>query len=90
MFANPDKFQAIVVHHNKNANEHHTLKVKNIEIKSTSSVKLLGVEIDNKLKFDNHIASLCKKAANQLNALSRIQKYIGKKEKEGILPLRKN
>ena len=42
-------------------NENYTLKVSNIEIESKSSVKLLGVEIDNKLLFDKHIASLCKK-----------------------------
>ena len=59
--------------------------MNNIEIKSTSSVNLLGIEIDNKLSFDNHVASLCKKAANQLNALCRIHNHMGKKEKEVII-----
>ena len=43
MFAKPDKFQAIVVHHNKNINENYTLKVSNIEIESKNSVKPLGI-----------------------------------------------
>ena len=37
LFAKPDKFQAIVVHHNKNINENCTLKVSNIEIESKSN-----------------------------------------------------
>ena len=47
-----------------------------------NSVKLLGIEVDNKLSFDKHISTLCKKASNQLNAIGRIQKYVSFKEKE--------
>ena len=32
-----------------------------MEIEPKNSVKLLGIETDNKLFFDKHIASLCKK-----------------------------
>ena len=39
--ANPDKFQTISVHHNKNINENYTLKINNIEIESMISVQLL-------------------------------------------------
>ena len=85
MFANPDKFQAIIVHHNKNINENYTLNVNNIEIKSTNSVRLLAIDIDNKLNFDKHLASLCRKAANQLNAICRIQNHMGNKEKEVLV-----
>ena len=69
MFTNPDTFQAIFGHHNKNINKNYTLKFNNIEIESKNSVKLLGIEIDNKLLFDKHIASLCKNAATQLHAI---------------------
>ena len=85
MFANPDKFQAIVVHHSKNINENHTLKVNNIEIESKNSVKLLGIEIDNKLLFDKHITSLCKKAANQLCTICRLQNQMSKKKIEILI-----
>ena len=81
MFVYSDKFQTIVAHHNKNINENYTLKVNNIEIESKNSVKLLGIEIDNKILFDKHIASLCKKAANQLRPICRLQNQMGKKEK---------
>ena len=80
IYSNPDKFQAIAVHHNKNINENYTIKVNNIEIESQNSVKLLGIEIDNKLLFDKHIASLSKKAAKRLHAICRIQNQMGKKE----------
>ena len=45
IFANRDKFQAIVVHHNENINENYTLKVNNIETESKNSVKLLRTKI---------------------------------------------
>ena len=82
IFANSDKFQVIVVHHNKNINENYILTANNVEIESKDSVKLLGIEIDNKLLFDKHIASLCKKAANQLHAICRLQNQMGKEVKK--------
>ena len=41
-------------------------------IESTNCEKLLGVKIDSKLSFDNHIKTICKKASNKLRALARI------------------
>ena len=38
-------------------------------ISSSKCEKLLGVEIDNKFTFDEHIRSKCKKASAKLNAL---------------------
>ena len=35
------------------------------------NVKLLGVLIDSKLSFDDHMTNICKIAAKKLNALSR-------------------
>ena len=37
-----------------------------------SIFSLLGVILDNNLKVDAHIKSLCRKAAQKLSALSRI------------------
>ena len=50
-------------------------------INSENCVKLLKVEIDNKLSFEKHISTLGKKASNQLNTISRIKKFMGFKEK---------
>ena len=85
MFANPDKFQAVVVHHNKNINKNYILKFNNIEIESKTSVNLLVLEIDTKLFFGKHIASLHKNADNQLHAICRLQNQMGKKEKEILI-----
>ena len=35
--------------------------------------------------INEHILILCSKAAMQLNALTRLQKYVGKAEKEAII-----
>ena len=85
MIVNPDKFQAIIIKKSYKMADSYSLNINGETINSESSVKLLGVEIDNKLSFEKHISTLCKKAGNQLNAISRIQKYMGFKEKEVLL-----
>ena len=52
---------------------------------SEKSIKLLGIEIDTKLSFEEQSTTLCNKASNQLNAIGRIQKFIDFKEEEVIL-----
>ena len=37
---------------------------------------ILGVTIDNRLTFNNHLKNLCKKIANKLNALTRIALHL--------------
>ena len=41
--------------------------------------------MENAPSFNNHISDLCKKASNQLNAMRRIQKYMGFKKKKVVL-----
>ena len=45
-------------------------------LKTLSSVKPLGVKIDERLSFDDHIFALCAKASHQINALRRIVQYL--------------
>ena len=85
MILNPDKFQAIFVKKNCRMKDSYALNINNQTINSENCVKLLGIEIDNTLSFNKHISTLCKKASNQLNAIGRIQKYMGFKEKEVLL-----
>jgi len=63
MVANPDKYQALVL-----GNTTHDFDIKNKEepIPVSSEIQLLGVTLDNKLKFDSHIASICRKVAGQV------------------------
>ena len=83
--ANPDKFQAIIVNKRRENQITHKLKIYNNEIETTKSVKLLGIAIDNQLSFNQHISNLCSKAPMQRNAICRLAKFAGKKEKIAIL-----
>ena len=49
------------------------------------SVKLLGIEIDNQLSLNQHISKLYSKAAMQLNAICRLAKFMGSKEKIAMI-----
>ena len=55
-----------------------SIKTDDTDIKSSSSKKLLGVIIDNKLTFNEHVSKLWKKTSNKLHALVRISKYMTK------------
>ena len=44
----------------------------------------MGVDIDFKQSFENHISNLCKKAAKQLNVLKRIGKNLSRLNKLSI------
>ena len=62
MIANTDKFQAIILR--KDATDvTHKLRIYDNEIENTKSVKLLGVEVDYQIKFNEQISRLCSIAA---------------------------
>ena len=52
-------------------NKAHDFDIKCEEklIPVSSEIQLLGVTLDNKLTFDSHIASICRKVGGQVNAL---------------------
>ena len=47
-------------------------------------VILLGIDIDIRLNFNNHISNICKKAAQQLNVLKRIENCLSRLNKLSI------
>ena len=83
MKANPNKFQFMVI-------SSKPLEAQNIElhggvsITSEPSVTIVGVVIDDRLNFDEHISMCCTKAARLLNALARISNYLHFKSKTVI------
>ena len=85
MIVNPEKFEAIVVKKNTKMKDSYPLNINDLTINSENSVKLLGIEIDNKLSFEQRISPLCNKASNQLNTIARIQKFMGFKKKKFFL-----
>ena len=64
MIVNWGKFQGIIIDKKK---ENHTAEYISIDqknIKTSSSVKLLRVHVDDKLHFNPHITKVCRSAAN--------------------------
>ena len=81
MIVNPDKFRVIIVKRKNKMKDSYSLNINPEVINSENCAKLLGVETDNKLSFEKQISTLVEKASNQLNAISRMQKFMGFKEK---------
>ena len=44
-------------------------------VETVSSVRLLGIQLDDKLNFGLHFSNICKSAANQLSALITINNF---------------
>ena len=57
MKANPDKFRFDILGNTGS----HTLQINDITLKLTLSVTLLGITIDSKLNFEEHIYSIMQK-----------------------------
>lgn len=75
MIVNPSKFQAIVLSKSKKSVDT-IFEIDQYQIKSSEYVKLLGITIDDKLTFDEHVSKLCKRAGGQLNQLYRFKNYL--------------
>ena len=79
--ANPDKFHLIL-----NVTDNlQCVQIDNFKISNSKCEKLLGINIDNKLTFDDHVAGLCRKAAQKLHALSRISHFMTFKQRQIIM-----
>ena len=46
------------------------------EIKNTNCEKLLGIKVDSRLNFNEHLDGIIKKASRKINALSRITPFM--------------
>ena len=66
-------------------NEQFDLMCNDITLKHSSDEKMLGVTIDNKLSFDEHIGYICKIANKKLNALSTTNHYLKQNQKGSLL-----
>ena len=82
MVVNPDKFQAIILDKWKRDHTNEHITIYNQQIKVVSSVKRLGLQLDEKLNFSLLIINTCKSAANQLKALISLKKFMNYKEQK--------
>ena len=80
MQANPEKFQAIGVGKRTHA-MNLTIKVSDTQINCEDVVKLLGVDIDYQLNFDQHISDLCRKSRSAAECLEELSPFLSKLNK---------
>ena len=78
MIVDPEKFQAIILDKQKYDYSNETIKFDNKTVEPVSSVRLLGIQLDDKINFGLHVSSICKSAANQ-SALIRLNNFEGKR-----------
>ena len=78
--ANPDKCHLLV-----NTTGNIRINVRNETIITTQTKKLLGICFNSNFRFDDHVASLCKKASQKLNALTRVAQYMNLAQRRSIM-----
>ena len=71
MKSNNDKCHLII-----SSQDEVSIQIGRDKIVNEKSVKLLGVTIDQKLNFSEHVENLCRKASMKLHALARVSKYM--------------
>ena len=79
--ANPEKFHLIL----SDPSDQHSVLVGNNSIQNSKCEKLLGIKIDNKLTFDEHVSCICSKASQKLHALARIGNYMSLQQRKIIM-----
>ena len=82
MKLNEDKCHLLVSGHKF---ESTWVKVGDSTIWESKEQKLLGVQIDKQLKFDNHVYSLCKNAGKKLSALARLSAYLNQDQRKTLM-----
>ena len=78
MKVNPDKFHLLF-------SDRYQVDICNKKLSNTCSEKLLGIKIDKKLTFEEHIDRLCKKASQKVSALARISSLITFEQRKCIV-----
>ena len=71
--ANPAKFQTMLLKSNSIKDIQLNITVENVSLPSSDTMKVLGIDIDDRLTFDGHISNICIKAGRQLNVIQRLK-----------------
>ena len=76
MKANQDKCELII-----GKNENVSMYIGPFEIKNTNCEKLLGIKVDSRLNFNEHLDGIIKKASPKINVLSRKTPFMNIRKK---------
>ena len=78
MVVNASKFQVILF--GLNSNENIVLEVNGCSVDVVSSVTLLGVKFDSKLRYYQRVLKICEKTNTKITAFSRVSNYDDEKQ----------
>ena len=70
MRRNTSKYQAIVMGKTQVKLQFHC---ENTAISITEDLEMLGVTVDDKMKFEKHIAKICRKVSQQIAVIKRMK-----------------
>ena len=69
--ANADKCHLIL-----STDEPFSINIDNEVIKNSNNKKLLGINLNNRISFDTHVANICNRVSKKLHALARILQFM--------------
>ena len=72
--ANSTKFQSTLL--SRSNIDNFKMYIDSQIISPDKTLKMLGVTLDDKLNFNEHVRNICKTASRQINALKRISKFL--------------
>ena len=81
MRRNHDKYKAMVM---RKTSRDPVFKCEGTCIPLVEEVELLGVTVDNKLKFESQIKKICRKVSHQIAVLKRMKKLLPLKLREKL------
>ena len=80
MTANRDKYHLLV-----SGKNNVTMNAGGFKIKNTECEKLLGIKVNCRLKFENYLDGVIKKASSKINALSRVTPFMNLSRKKMLV-----
>ena len=79
--ANPDKFHLLL----SDPSKEHYMNIDNFVLQNSQYEKLLGVTIDSKFTFNEHVKGICTKASQKLHALSRVSNFMSLHQRKTVM-----
>ena len=71
----------LLVHKNNDV----TIRIGDTEIKYIEYEKLLGIKVDTKTNFDEHLNDIISKTSRKVNVLSRVMPYMSLPKKKKLV-----